>query len=91
MTNEQLAILKSAEREILLCALEASRDSLHQLRAPRTEAHQGLRGDCNIMGRCPDTHYAYTGEYEALVPFVKILESLDEQIAELKGRSDATN
>lgn len=43
------------------------------------------------MGRCPDTHYAYTGEYEALVPFVKILESLDEQIAELKGRSDATN
>ena len=88
MTNEQLCIQKMIERENLEAAIDAAREQLEQTNAPHSRVHKPTFGLCIAYNTCADDHFTFTGEFEALLPFVRILGSLDDQIALLKGSTE---
>ena len=87
MTNEQFYSLKIAERRNLELAIDSARADLEEIRAPRSRQHKGMF-PCLTLKPCPDEHFSDTGEFKVLEPFVSLLQSLDDQIALLKGNTD---
>lgn len=93
MTNEQLALTKTLERQVLVAAIEAAREHIPE-DAPlekHVEHQGGLQPTCRTQrgSPCPDDHYAeINGEPLCLVPFLEILDSLDSQIALLRGKAE---
>lgn len=92
MTDYQLAMMKTLERQVLVASIESAREHIPE-DAPRekhTEHQGGIRPlTCMVGGPCPDDHYTeITGEPLCLVPFFEILDSLDSQIALLKGKAE---
>lgn len=93
MTDFQLCIMKSLERQVLVAAIEAAREHIPE-DAPiekHLEHQGGIQTTCRIQlgSHCPLDHYTeITGEPLCLVPFLEILESLDSQIALLRGKAE---
>lgn len=97
MTNEQLYIFLLSERMRITTAITQTRELLpDDIAREARQVHLGgtFYGICSrcLFERDPAHWREEPGEVTALIPLMELLESIDDQLAILRGRrEDAAN